>query len=104
MNTLDTGNGQFIAYQMYGATQISDLKYNNTTDSLVFGIIHFNPAGGSFSLKIPEMSKSQPISVILDGKLYTQASVKMDGKTVHLDFFIPPDNHQEQIKGIRNTT
>ena len=103
LNTLDTGNGQFIAYQMYGATQISDLKYNNTTDSLVFGIKHFNPAGGSFSLKIPEMSKSQPISVILDAKLYTQASVKMDGKTVTVDFFVPPAEHVVQIKGIKNT-
>ena len=103
LNTLGIGNGQFIAYQMSGVVQISDFKYDNTTDSLVFGIKHYNPAGGPFSLKIPEMSKNQPVSVILDGKLYTEASVKMDGKTVHVDFFVPPDNHQVQIKGIRNT-
>ncbi len=103
LNTLGIGNGQFIAYQMSGVAQISDLKYDNATDSLVFGIKHYNPAGGPFSLKIPEMSKNQPVSVILDGKLYTEASVKMDGKTVHVAFFVPPDNHQVQIKGIRNT-
>ena len=103
LNTLGIGNGQFIAYQMSGVVQISDFRYDNTTDSLVFGIKHYNPAGGPFSLKIPEMSKNQPVSVILDGKLYTEASVKMDGKTVHVDFFVPPDNHQVQIKGIRNT-
>jgi len=104
LNTLGIGNGQFIAYQMIGVVQISDFKYDNATDSLVFGIKHYNPAGGPFSLKIPEMSKNQPVSVLLDGKLYSQASVKMDGKTVHVDFFIPPANHQVQIKGIRNTT
>ena len=48
------------------------------------------------------MSKNQPLSVILDGKLYTQASVKMDGRTVHVDFFVPPANRQVQIKGIKN--
>jgi hypothetical protein len=83
--------------------QISDLRYDNTTDSIVFGIKHYNPGGGPFSLKISEMSKNQPVSTILDGTLHTEASVKMDGKTVHLDFFVPPDNHQVQIKGIRNT-
>ncbi|MDP9290495.1 MAG: hypothetical protein M3P08_20180 [Thermoproteota archaeon] len=98
LNTLAIGNGQFIAYQMYGAAQISDLKYDNATDSLVFGIKHYNPDGGPFSLMIPEMSINQPVSVILDGKLYTQASVKMDGKAVHIDFFVPPASHQVQIK------
>lgn len=103
LNTLGIGNGQSIAYQMTGVVQISDFRYDNTTDSLLFGIKHYNPAGGPFSLKIPEMSKNQPVAVILDGKLYTEASVKMDGRTVHVDFFVPPDNHQVQIKGIRNT-
>jgi hypothetical protein len=102
MNTLGIGNGQFVFYQMYGAAQISELKYDNATDSLVFGIKHFNPSGGPFSLKLPESSKN-PVSVMMDGKLYS-ASVKMDGKTVFVNFFVPPDNHQVQIKGIRNIT
>ena len=89
LNTLGIGNGQF-AYQMSGVVQISDFRYDNTTDSLVFEIKHYNPAGGPFSLKIPEMSKNQPVSVILDGKLYTEASVKMDGRTVRVDFFVSP--------------
>ncbi len=103
LNTLGIGNGQSIAYQMTGVVQISDFRYDNATDSLLFGIRHYNPARGPFSLKIPEMSKNQPVAVILDGKLYTEASVKMDGRTVHVDFFVPPDNHQVQIKGIRNS-
>jgi hypothetical protein len=101
LNTLRIGNGQFIAYQMYGVVQISDLKYDNATDSLVFGIKHYNPAGGTFGLKMPETSKN-PVSVIMDGKLYSEASVKMDGKTVFVNFFVPPSDHQVQIKAIRN--
>lgn len=103
LNTLPTGNGQFISYQMEGVVQISDLRYDNTTDSLMFGIKHYNPAGGAFSLKLPETSNI-PVSVIMDGKLYSGASVKMDGKTVNVDFFVPPSDHQIQIKGIRNIT
>jgi hypothetical protein len=99
LNTLPMGNGQFLAYQMFGVVQISDFKYDNATDSLVFGIKHYNPAGGLFTMKIPQMSKT-PASVIMDGKLYTQASVKADGKTLNINFFVPPANHHVQIKGI----
>jgi hypothetical protein len=102
MSTLGIGNGQFISYQMYGVAQISALRYDNTTDSLVFGIKHYNAIGGPFSLKLPETSKN-PVSVIMDGKLY-RASVQMDGRTVSVNFFVPPDNHEVQIKGIRNIT
>jgi hypothetical protein len=98
LNTLGIGNGQFISYQMYGVVQISELRYDNATDSLVFGIKHYNPAGGPFSLKMAETSKN-PVSVIMDGKLYS-ASVKMDGRTVFVNFFVPPLSHQVQIKGI----
>jgi hypothetical protein len=34
LNTLAIGNGQFIAYQMYGVVQISDLRYDNATDTV----------------------------------------------------------------------
>jgi hypothetical protein len=103
LNTLGIGNGQIIAYQMNGVVQISDLRYDNATDSLVFGIKHYNPAGGPFSLKMSETSKN-PVSVIMDGKLYSEASVKMDGKTVSVNFIVPPADHEVQIKGIRNIT
>jgi hypothetical protein len=38
----------------------------------------------------------------MDGKLYEEASVKMDGKTVFIDLSIPPDEHEVEIRGIRN--
>jgi len=101
LNSLPIGNGHFIEYQMYGVVQISDLKYDNVTDSLMFGIKDYDPAGGPFSLKMPQTSTT-PLAVIMDGKPYSKASVRMDGKTVFVDFFVPPASHQVQIKGIRN--
>jgi hypothetical protein len=39
----------------------------------------------------------------MDGKPYNPASVKtMDGKTVHIDFFLSPGDHNVQVKGIKN--
>ncbi|HKR57990.1 MAG TPA: hypothetical protein VJR67_03890 [Candidatus Nitrosopolaris sp.] len=99
LNTLPLGNGRFIAYQMSGLAEISDFRYDNLTNSLVFGIKHFNPAGGLFSLKIPQMSKGH-VTVMFDGKLFPNSSVKTDGRTISIDIFVPPSNHQVQIKGI----
>jgi hypothetical protein len=35
--------------------------------------------------------------------LYKQASVGMDGKTVSIDFIVPPEDHKVQIKGIKSS-
>ena len=101
--TLDLGKGQFIAYDLRGLARISDFKYDNATDSLLFGVNYYSPIGGPLSLKIPQLSEKQSISVMMDGKLYKQASIKMNGKTVSIDFFVPPQDHQVQIKGIRSS-
>jgi hypothetical protein len=101
--TLDLGKGQFIAYDLRGLARISDFKYDNATDSLIFGVNYYSPIGGPLSLKIPQLSGKQSISVMMDGKLYKQASVKMNGKTVSIDFFVPPQEHQVKIKGIRGS-
>ncbi|MFZ0514798.1 MAG: hypothetical protein WAM14_24555 [Candidatus Nitrosopolaris sp.] len=82
---------------MYGAVQTNDFGYDNATDSLMFGIKYYNPDGGPFV----EMLKNQPLSVILDVKLYTQASVKIDGKIYMKTFFCSPANHQVQLNGLR---
>jgi hypothetical protein len=97
------GKGQFVAYDLRGLARISDFKYDNATDSLVFGVNYYSPIGGPLSLKIPQLSEKQSISVMMDGKLYKQASIKMNGKTVSIDFFVPPQDHQVQIKGVRSS-
>jgi hypothetical protein len=37
---------------------------------------------------------------LMDGKPYEKAKIDIDGKTVHIDIFIPPEEHNIQIKGI----
>jgi hypothetical protein len=38
-----------------------------------------------------------------NGKLYTQASIKTDGKTVTVNFLVPLADHQVWIRGIKST-
>jgi hypothetical protein len=108
MTPLDIGKGQSILYDIVGVVRISDFKYNTANDSITFGVMHYNPNGGPMSLKIVKNSGNQPISVMMDGKIYNNnnnnaLSVKtIDAKTVHIDLFIPSGDHNLQIKGIRN--
>jgi hypothetical protein len=106
MTPLDIGKGQSILYDIVGVVRISDFKYNTANDSITFGVMHYNPNGGPMSLKIVKNSGNQPISVMMDGKIYNNnnaLSVKtIDAKTVHIDLFIPSGDHNLKIKGIRN--
>ncbi|HZC20639.1 MAG TPA: FxLYD domain-containing protein [Nitrososphaeraceae archaeon] len=105
MTILDIGKGQSISYDINGVVSISDFKYDNAKDSIIFGVKHYNPEGGPMSLKIVKKSgnPSAVVSVMMDGKLYNRASVKTsDPKTVLIDLFIPSGNHDVQVKGIRN--
>lgn len=107
MTILDIGKGQSISYDINGVVSISDFKYDNAKDSIIFGVKHYNPEGGPMSLKIVKKSgnPSAVVSVMMDGKLYNKASVKStDPKTVHIDLFIPSGNHDIQVKGIRNAS
>lgn len=97
--TIPTGDGRFIAYQMSSVAKVSSLRYDNATDSIAFGITHYNPAGGPVNMKFPQRSANQAIAVVMDGSP-SDASVKMDGKTVSVDMFIPPGNHDVQIQGV----
>lgn len=97
--TLTTGDGKFIAYQFQSVAKVSDLRYENATDSIAFGITHYNPKGGPASLKFPQLSQNQTIAVLMDGKP-NAAPVKMDGKTVSIDLFVPPGNHDVRIQGV----
>jgi hypothetical protein len=102
MNTLDMGNGKTIAYDLHGIVSVSDFKYVSATDSLVFGVKHWNPTGGPMSLKKAKTSGAQDISVLMDGKMNNKdVSIKvMNPQSVHIDFTIPPGNHDIQVKGL----
>ena len=100
ITTLDAG-GKFIPFSLSVLAQISSLRYENTTDSISFGVRPYAPNGGSLSLKIPQLLENQTVAVMLDGELH-DASVRGDGKTIHIDFFVPKGDHQVQIQGVRN--
>jgi hypothetical protein len=102
MNTLDTGNGRSIAYDLNGVVSVSNFKFVSATDSLAFGVKHYNPTGGPMSLKIVKTVGTPAISVLMDGKMNNKdISIKvMNPQTVHIDFIIPPGNHDIQVKGL----
>jgi hypothetical protein len=54
------------------------------------------------SLKIPQLLQDQNIIVIMDDKVYEKAAIKMDGKTIFVDLFVPPGDHEMKIQGVRN--
>ena len=99
--TIDAGSGKFIPFNLNTFAQVSSLRYENTTGSIAFGIRPYSPKGWPLSLQIPQFSQNQNVTVMLDGELH-DASVKDDGKTVYIDFFVPKGDHQIEIQGVRN--
>jgi hypothetical protein len=99
--TIDAGNGNFIPFNLNALAQISSMRYENSTDSIAFGVRHYYPDGGPLSLRIPQLSQNQTVMVMLDGELH-DASVKGDGKTITIDFFVPKGDHKVEIQGVRN--
>jgi hypothetical protein len=100
ITTLTTPDGGFVAYDLQALAKIIDLKYNSSTDSIVFGADHYNPDGGSITMKVPQMYDDQKISVLMDGKPANTAEITADGKTIKIDIFIPPEEHELQILGV----
>jgi hypothetical protein len=102
ITTLSVGNGQFIPYDLRALARVSDLNYDNATDSINFAITYYSNTGGPLTLKIPQTLEKQSVTVMMDGTPYKKASVKMNGKTVFIDFFVPPQSHSIQVKGVRS--
>jgi hypothetical protein len=105
MSKLVVGNNKFLKYGLEGPIAISDFKYNNVTDSISFGVKHYNPDGGPMAIKLAYSDKSPnltPLSIILDGKKLPNESslAKPVGKVLTLDIIIPPKDHELQIEGI----
>ena len=100
ITTIDAG-GKFIAYNLNAAAQVSEIRYENETDSIAFGIRPYSPIGGPVSFMVPQVSHNQIVSVMLDGKLH-EASIRPNGKTINIDFFVPQGDHQVQIERVSN--
>ena len=107
MSKLVVSDNKFVKYDLEGPVAISDLKYINATDSISFGVRHYNPDGGPMVIKLAYNEKSAnltPVSIILDGEnLFDErSSAKTDGKVLTMDVMIPPKDHEIQIDGIRS--
>jgi hypothetical protein len=99
ITTIDAGGGKFIAYDLNAAAQVSAIRYENQTDSIAFEIRPYSPTGGPVNLMIPQTSQDQSVAVTLDGKLH-ESTIRDDGKTIYIDFFVPQGDHQVQIQRV----
>jgi hypothetical protein len=107
MNKLIIDDNKIIRYDLEGPVAIRDLKYDNASDSIVFGVKHYDPDGGPLAIKVDsnEYTGSQnPLSLILDGKdLSIDRTITGDnGKVLTMNIIIPPKEHKVQILGISN--
>jgi hypothetical protein len=106
ITTLATGDGGFIPYTLEGLAKITEIRYENASNSIVFGVDHYNPDGGLITLKLPQMNHNEKPSVLMDELPYSgdDAKITSDGKTIYIDIFVPPEEHQVQVKGISSMT
>lgn len=100
INTFKTSKGGFIPFDLQALAKIIDLRYDEGSKSVVFGVDHYNPAGGFITLKLPQMSDDQKIIVKMDGLPDDDVKMTSDGKTIKLDIFIPPNEHQIEVNGV----
>ena len=104
ISTLPTSDGGFIPFDLQAIAKIIDLKYDNQSKSIVFGVDHYNPEGGIITLKLPQIYDDQTLTVIMDGSPGEDVKMSRDGKTIKMDIFIPPNEHQIQVKGVSHVT
>jgi hypothetical protein len=102
ITTIDAGAGKFIPYDLQAAAQVSAIRFENETASIAFEIRPYGPSGGPVSLMIPQASQDQTVTVTLDGKLH-ESSIRDDGKTIFIDFFVPHGDHEVQIQRVTST-
>ena len=107
MNKLIIDDNKMVRYDLEGPVAIRDLKYDNASDSMLFGVKHYNPDGGPLVIKVAsnEYTGSQnPLSIILDGKDLSidKTTTGDNGKVLTMNIVIPPKEHKVQITGISN--
>jgi hypothetical protein len=101
ITSVKIGDGKVLAYDLTAVAQVSNFRYENSTDSLAFGVRPYSPSGGGLTIKIPQFADNQTVSVLVDGAAH-ESTVKADGRTLNIDMFVPPGKHEVQIQGVRN--
>src|SRR6185503_3352331 len=101
ITTVKVGDGKILAYDLTAVAQVTNFRYENSTDSLAFRIRPYSPSGGDVALRIGQLASNQTITIAIDG-MAQDAFVKSDGRTMSIDFFVPEGNHEIQVQGVRN--
>ncbi len=102
INTLDLGNGKFLAYGLESVAKISNFGYNKSTDSISFSADHYNPLGGNVTFKISQLDNNQDVTIYLDNLGLKDQQITKNGKTIITNIFVPPNEHVIRIAGILN--
>jgi hypothetical protein len=102
INTLDLGNGKFLAYGLESVAKISNFGYNKSTDSISFSADHYNPSGGIVTFKIPQLDNNHDVTIYLDNLGLKDQQITKNGKTIITNIFVPPNEHVIRIAGILN--
>ena len=102
INTLDLGNGKFLAYGLESVAKISNFSYNKSTDSISFSADHYNPLGGIVTFKIPQIDNNHDVTIYLDNLGLKDQQITKNGKTIITNIFVPPNEHLIRIAGILN--
>ena len=100
ITTIDIGNGKFLAFDLEALAKVSSLGYDNNSRSLTFDVTHYSPNGGPISLKLPQSAEDQSVAVLMDGSSDKSATVKLDGRTISIDMFIPKGQHHVEIQNV----
>jgi hypothetical protein len=104
ISTLATPDGGFIPFDLQAIAKIISLEYDDQSKSIVFGVDHYNPEGGLITLKLPQLYDDQRLTVFMDGLARDDVKMTRDGKTIKMDIFVPPNEHQIQVKGVSYVT
>jgi hypothetical protein len=102
INTLDLGNGKFLAYGLESVAKISNFGYNKSTDSISFSADHYNPSGGIVTFKIPQLDNNHDVTIYLDNLGLKDQQITKNGKTIITNIFVPPNEHVIRIAGVLN--
>ncbi|HEY7733276.1 MAG TPA: hypothetical protein VIB07_00620 [Nitrososphaera sp.] len=102
ITTVETADGKFIPFSMTALAEVSRVRHDNATDSMIFSIRHYLPDGGPLNVKIPQLAQDHTVAVSIDGNLEEQAAIRGDGKTLSIDISLPKGEHEVSIQGVRN--
>ncbi len=101
ITTVATADGKFIPFSLTALAEVSRVRHDNATDSLIFSVRHYLPEGGPLNVKIPQLAQDHTVAVSIDGNL-EEAAIRGDGKTLSIDISLPKGEHEVSVQGVRN--